>query len=154
MKKYKFVTSVIFLLFLFKAGISQDRLSNIADVITKIKTIQKEYRVVERTFSDVVVAGDTDLITRNRYWDYTFSSSNRYHLTAFGSSQDFENIDLLIYRIDENDKLQLITRDGVYKNDVSVNFNPTKSGIYYIVIAGTLKDKVAAGYFNVIIDRE
>ena len=118
----------------------------------KAKAISQLHHVIERTYSDLIYRNDSSI--NNRYFSHYFSESNDYALNAFAPANQISGITVSITQ-SINGKMTTVARERGVANNVKVNFSPTTSGTYYIVVSGTLSDRsVNSARFNLIIDRE
>lgn len=125
----------------------------IAKTLSKIYDINKNNRVVEKTFGDIIYISDS-AISENHFYKCEFLIGNAYHITAFASDEDVSDINALIFDYDMNNKPQIVARDNITSNDVSFRFEPQENGEHYIIVTATLKPGVKNCFFNLIIDRE
>jgi hypothetical protein len=148
----------LFLVTLLVAGCftrltAQDHTADIINTtLSKMNTIKRDYRVIEKTVGDVLFQNDTS--ADNRIFSYGFSSSKRYHLNAFAPSTDISSIAIAIYMYDSNNKLQLVTRNETPGTDVTLNFDPRETKTYYLIVSGSLRQNIQSSFFNLIIDRD
>ena len=154
MKKYKQIFLLLSLC--LSAGAVSAQLHSdqiIQTTLNKMQVINKNLRVVEKTFADIIFVSDS-AITDNRMYKHTFSSSNAYHLNAFAVGDDVSDLNIIIVNSPKTGKPKVVATDDMTGNDVSIKFEPAESGTYYVFVSGKLKSGVNNCFFNLIIDRE
>ncbi len=124
----------------------------IMQTANKVKLAQRDYRVVEKTIADILFQDDT--VGENRFYSYYFSSSKRYHLNVFASNQDISSIGVAVYLYNDDHKWELVTRNATTGTDVTLNFDPKESKVYYLIVTGSLRQNVGNTFFNLVIERD
>jgi hypothetical protein len=153
MKKHQFITLITCLLLIgFKASAQDHTAETIQKSSDKIKRIEKNYGVVERTFADMIFADDS-ASRINRVYKHYFSASNRYNLNAFAADEDISQMVLSVVQVNTGGTSKVLADNTTQYADVSLSYKPAVSGYYYVVVNGVLKDKNAGAFFNLIIER-
>ena len=154
--KSSHISSFVLLIMMATAGTVRAQTSTISDMmqtsLNKIRSSSQAGRVVERTFSDMFFREDTT--GNNCLFFHRFSSSNNYRINAFALSGNVSNIDVGVYRKDNNNKWNKITGNTTSGYDVSLRFSPPFTGSYAVFIRGTLRTNINNALFNLIIERE
>lgn len=154
MKTYQFITLMACLLFLgFKASAQDHTAEVIQKASDKIKSIERNYGVVDRTFADMIFANDS-ASRINRVYKYFFSAPNRYNLNAFASDADISQMVLSVVQVNNDNTSRVLGTNTTQYADLSLSYKPAVSGYYYVVVNGVLKDKNTPAFFNLIIERK